>query len=322
MTLLINHQDTTKVGTPSLAVRAIRRLMKLEVDGRTEMPPRLTTGPQNSWLRLMPGFLHPESGPSAMGFKAMNVNGKTGGRYVVFLYDLESGELLSIMDAKHLTRLRTAAVTTIACQALGPPRPVEIGLFGAGNEAQSHLEALKGVYEELQRVFVYSPRRRHTFAKRVSEALELDVIAVDEPQQAASLPAVVLATKSQQPVLEAEWLKPETVVLSIGSTRLDLRELSDTVFARADLLVGDVPEQLIAESGDIAAAVREGFVRTPEVVSLAEFAAGRRQASWPPDDLVVFKSVGTAVQDLAVAEALYQACRQEGLGLELEGFPN
>jgi ornithine cyclodeaminase/alanine dehydrogenase len=321
MALLLRDSETTAVASPSLAVGAIHDALQLEFHGRAETPARLTAGPQNSWLRLMPGFLHSHDGQGAMGFKAMNVNGRTGGRYVIFLYDLDSGDLLAIIDAKHLTRLRTAAVTTVASLLLGPSQVTEIGLFGSGHEAYSHLETFNAIHESLERVIVYSPTRRHSFAQRASEALGLDVIATNEPQLAAGLPVVVVATKSQVPVLEANWLQPETLVLSIGSTRLDLRELPEAVFSRADLVVGDAPEQLATESGDVAAAIRAGFLSQEQVVSLSELATNSRKASWPPSDLAVFKSVGTAIQDLAVAEAVYRTCCEQRLGVELEGFP-
>jgi ornithine cyclodeaminase/alanine dehydrogenase len=321
VTLLLREGDLEGLLDWELAVESLKEAMKLEADGLADLPPRLNTGSPRSWLRLMPAALNALDGRATMGFKAMNK--ADGVRYMVMLYEPESGELLSIIEAAHLTRVRTAAMTALACRSTRPGELTEIGLFGSGYEASSHVEALKALYPGLRRVAVFSPNRerREAFAERTAEALGIEVTPVEEPARAAKAPVVVLATKTKTPVVEAGWFEPGTLVLSIGSTRLDLRELDEELFARTEWCVCDAPEQVATESGDVAAALGGGYLRRERLMPMCEIVAGRGSVPWPPKDLLVFKSVGTALQDLAVGRAVYQRCREEGRGTDLGVFP-
>lgn len=323
-TLLLRHEDIAPVATPALAYDAVRKALLLEAAGDAVVPPRLNAAAPDGWLRIMPAVLGSNGNRPMMGFKAMNLNRSTGVRYVVLLYDAESGELLSIIDAATVTRIRTAAVTVLACEALLGGDPLsELGLFGSGYEATSHLEALKARHPELELVRVYSPRRerREAFARRLGEALELEVEAVREPRIAAAAPVVVLATKTDRAVLESDWLAPGTRVLSIGSTRPDLRELPEELFARTRVCVCDSPEQVAGESGDVRAALDSGHMEKSRLVRLADLLSGAAAAELPPADLAIFKSVGSAHQDIAVSTAIDSECRKARLGTDLGAFP-
>jgi alanine dehydrogenase len=323
VTLLLRHEDVEDVASPELAVRAVREALRLEAEGRATVPARLNTAAPQGWLRLMPAVVDGANGaPGAMGFKAMNLNRSTGVGYLLLLYEPGTGELQAIMDAAAVTRARTAAVTALAAEALVQDAPTEIGLFGSGYEAESHAVAMKMLWPRLQRIRVYSPRkeRREAFARRLAPQLGLDIEAVDDARTAAQAPAVVLATKDTTAVAHADWFDRGTAVLSIGSTRLDLRELDERTFARVDVCLCDSPEQVAAESGDVRAALDGGHLREDQLVRLSDVVA-RTVALDPPRDLAVFKSVGTALQDLAVGAAVLEACRSAGRGIELGRFP-
>lgn len=324
MALLLRHEDIAAVATPRLAYDAVRKALQLEASGDAVVPPRLNASAPDGWLRLMPAVVGSNGDRPMMGFKAMNLNRRTGVRYLVLLYEAESGELVSIMDAATVTRVRTAAVTVLACEALLGGEPLaELGLFGSGHEAASHLEALKARYPELARVRVYSPRkeRREVFAERFGTTLGIQIDAVVEPRDAAAAPVVVLATKAGEPVIDSAWVPSGTRLLSIGSTRLDLRELDERLFARVRWCVCDAPEQMALESGDVRAAIDGGHLEEAQLVRLADVFGGEREVEVPPADLAVFKSVGTALHDIVVSTAIDRACREAGCGTNLGQFP-
>jgi ornithine cyclodeaminase/alanine dehydrogenase-like protein (mu-crystallin family) len=323
-TLLLRHEDIAPVATPALAYDAVRKALLLEAAGDAVIPPRLNATAPDGWLRLMPAVLGSNGDRPMMGFKAMNLNRSTGVRYVVLLYEAESGELVSIIDAATVTRIRTAAVTVLACEALlGGERLTELGLFGSGYEATSHVEAFKARYPELVSVRVYSPRweRCEAFARRLGQELDVEIEPVREPRLVAAAPVIVLATKTDRPVLASEWVSPGTRLLSIGSTRLDLRELPEDLFARSAQCVCDSPEQVAIESGDVRAALDGGYTARSRLVRLADLLSGTVTAELPPSDLAVFKSVGSAHQDIAVSTAIDSECRKAGRGTDLGAFP-
>jgi ornithine cyclodeaminase/alanine dehydrogenase len=321
MALLLREEDYRGLLDWGLAFDSLRSAMKLEAAGRASLPPRLNTGSKESWLRLMPAGLDSEDGDARMGFKAMNK--AKGVRYIVMLYEPKSGELLCVMDAARLTRVRTAAVTALACEAVRPGELEEIGLFGSGYEAASHVEAFKALYPSLHRVTVFSPNeeRREAFAASMADELGVEVEPVGEPERAAKAPVVVLATKARTPVVKCDWFEPGTLVLSIGSTRLDLRELDEKVFARTTWCLCDTPDGVADESGDVKAALEGRYLKGDQLVRMCEVVAGSRSLEWPPQDLMIFKSVGTALQDLAVGGKVYERCLEEGRGVDLGAFP-
>jgi ornithine cyclodeaminase/alanine dehydrogenase-like protein (mu-crystallin family) len=116
--------------------------------------------------------------------------------------------------------------------------------------------------------------------------------------------------------LEASWLRDDAHLNTIGATAPWLREVDAATFARAETVVVDT-EHAGAECGDIIAAQEEGTWDDGRVVTLAQLVAGQRQIT-PTSGLTVFKSVGTAVQDLAAAAAIARVARERGVGRELD----
>jgi alanine dehydrogenase len=212
-----------------------------------------------------------------------------------------------MFDADELTRLRTAAVTALAGSAMVREAPSELGLIGTGFEAVGHLRMMAHVWP-LKRVRVFSPNeaRRKRFAELMSSALGIEVTATASEREALSgQPVVVLATKAKTPVIDGKNLAAGSVVLSIGSTRLDLRELDGESLRRASIVVADDPHMVKLESADIAESIAAGLLDPARMVALSAY---RRQppAAMAGGDVAIFKSVGTALQDLALARMLYR----------------
>jgi alanine dehydrogenase len=255
-----------------------------------------------------------------MGVKVMTLVKGLGNRYLLLLYSQPTGDLLAVLDADEITRLRTAATTALAGQMLAPAGTSRLGLLGSGFEAESHLRLLARVWP-LERVTVYSPtvERRNAFAARMSEELGVSVVPVERPEDAVCEAEVsVLATKATAPVVDGSAFPAGAVVLSIGSTRPDLRELDRNALGRAGAVLVDDATQVRRESGDVIDALGCGALASDHIVSMAELDGdgGRLQCDGARD-LLAFKSVGTAVQDLALAGSMLDAAKAEGRGREL-----
>lgn len=319
MTLLLSSAAVASLVTDELALDAMRAAFSAEAAGRTELPVRIDAPSPTGFLRVMPAVLD-----DVMGLKVMTLRRGLGTRYLVLLYDVETSDLLAAMDAAEVTRARTAATTALAALHTVPEAPKTLAVVGSGFEAKGHVALFAGLWP-IEEVHVHSRSadNRRSFRAEMSERLGIVVHASGDLR--ATLRAsdtVLLATKSPQPVIDGADLLPGTVVLSIGSTRPDLRELDRTALERAHTLVVDAAEQVLHESGDIIDAVSSGALPTERIVSLATLCAQQRVLPRPaggPDgrDLTVFKSVGTALQDLAFARALYLRARHRGVGDEV-----
>ncbi|MGW6460698.1 ornithine cyclodeaminase family protein [Streptomyces sp. NPDC055078] len=317
MLLLTDDQVRASLRMDRL-VDALRAGYRVEARGGARLPDRINLDAQPGFFRLMPGVV---GGAGVMGFKVFNQVAAGGVQYLIGLYDEASGELLAQLDGAYLTAARTGAATGVAAGLLGPDGPVEVGLIGSGLEAETNLEGVCAALE-VARVRVFSPNteRRERFAERMAERLGITVVPVGTAEEAASAAVVVVATNTGigtgRIALRGDWLTPGSTVLSIGSTMPALREIDVDVIARASLVVSDAPEQARGESGDLIAA-HEAGVLGDRMRSLAELAAkGARRES--PGDIAVYKSVGTALQDLVAARVVYERARTTGAGTDVD----
>ena len=305
-------------------LNAMHECFAAEARGRTRLPHRIDTPSGHGFIRVMPAVFD-----DVMGLKIMTLVEGVGNRYMVLLYQCDTGALLAMFDADELTRMRTAATTALAGTQICATPPAELGLIGSGFEAVGHLRMLAHIWP-LRTVHVYSPNaeRRERFAAQMSAELKIEVKAVATSRAAVNgKSCVVLATKAKTPVVDGADFAPGAAVLSIGSTRLDLRELDDRSLARAAVVVVDDPVAVLAESADIADNVKNAKLSREHLLPLAALVDGN---ALPPTsgarDLHVFKSVGTALQDLAMARAVYRdpamRARAHDIGdlLTLKGF--
>jgi alanine dehydrogenase len=315
MSVFLGSEDVRALASQDVLMNAARAAVQAEREGAVVMPPRLDVDLPTGFLRVMPAAMG-----EVMGVKVMTLVKGMGNRYLLLLYSQPSGELLALLDADEITRLRTAATTALAGEMLAPGGTSRLGLLGSGFEAESHLRLLSRVWP-LERVLVYSPTpaRRRAFAERMSEELDVSVLAVERPEDAVAEAQVsVLATKATKPVVDGSAFPAGAVVLSIGSTRPDLRELDRNALGRAGALLVDDARQVRLESGDVIDALGCGALADDRIVSMAALDGDvRRLRRDGSRDLLAFKSVGTAVQDLALAKSALAAAEAEGRGREL-----
>lgn len=315
MTLAFDGDTLGQHLSHALALQAMEDCFAAEARGDTKLPHRIDTPTGKGFIRVMPAVFE-----DVMGLKIMTLVEGLGNRYLVLLYEVATGELLAMFDADELTRLRTAAVTALAGKRMCGAPPTRLGMIGTGFEAVGHLRMFAHLWP-LNDVSVFSPNqeRREQFAHAMSRELGIKVVAAGGADAAiADRQCVILATKAKTPVINGEALAPGTVVLSIGSTRLDLRELDDRSMERAVCVVVDGTEPVIAESADIAEALQKGILTRSQLIDLAALSAGTALPRPTKErDLLLFKSVGTALQDLALARALYRdpAVRSSGVDI-------
>jgi ornithine cyclodeaminase/alanine dehydrogenase-like protein (mu-crystallin family) len=128
---------------------------------------------------------------------------------------------------------------------------------------------------------------------------------------------VVTITSSKDPVLRGEWLKPGALVCAVGANRIQSRELDNAVVERAAFVCCDSKEQAKIEAGDLVEPVERGVLDWLEVHELSEVVGGEVQGRAQDDDVVLFKSLGIAAEDLAVGSLVLERARERGLGVEL-----
>jgi len=318
--LLLRHEDVRAAVTMADAIAAMETGFAEEGNGGVQQPPRINIpiDPPKGFLRLGPCVMRQSRW---MGFKAMNLVEGTGCRYQVHLYSMEDGALRAIMDAQLLTTLRTGAASAVATKRLARRQPGIVGIVGSGREAFMQLEAMR-VLGMVGAARVYSPTaaNRSAFAAYFRDRLGMDIQPVDSARAAVEGTDLVLAAvASSEPAVLGRWLRPGMHINSVGTARPTLREIDEEVLRRSDLMVVDTREGVFKEAGDCV--VAKAWLRPEQAHELAELVAGKVSGRSSDEQITLFKSVGTAVEDTALAVRIYENATSLGLGQDLGEFP-
>lgn len=324
MTLILNAQDVEQSTDMRRLIEVIEQGLREEALGQAVVPPRLNLPTQEGFFRVMPAVMN-ESG--LMGYKVFHGSLKAGVRYLIALYDQQQGgRLLALMDAHYLTAARTGATTGVATKLLVNPGANNVAVIGSGLEARTNLQAVCAVCP-VERVSVFSPNRerRERFVQRMGAELGLEMGAKESPEQCVQAAAIVIVATNTfgrpDPIAyRGAWMRPGVLVNSIGSTSTFLREIDPETFARAEQITVDSKGQLGEESGDAKAAISEGKYDRDKIVELKEVLAGQAPGRTSPQQMVLFKSVGTAVQDVMAGFAVYEEATRQGRGQDIGDF--
>jgi ornithine cyclodeaminase/alanine dehydrogenase len=255
-----------------------------------------------------------------MGAKVYATSRRGGARFLVPLFDGKTGALLALIQADYLGQVRTGAASGVATKYMARPDAASVGLFGAGKQARTQVQAVCKV-RRVRRVQVYSPHeeRRRQFAAEMSERCETEVVPVPRPEMAAEDQDIIItATTSREPVLNGHWVAQGTHVNAIGSNFLSKAELDSTVLRRCSLVVVDSKDQARLEAGDFVQALEEGWLHWSDVRELGQVVVGRYPGRKHPQDVTLFKSLGIALEDVALAAKVYARARSEGVGKVLD----
>lgn len=321
MVMLLRNADVRACVDMADAIDVLEAAFLEEARGGLHQPPRLNMPagePGKTFLRIGPCVMQ-HSG--WMGFKAMNLAKNVGVRYQVHIYSIADGELRAIMDGQYLTTLRTGATSGVATKRLARKTPGVVGVLGAGEEAMMQLEAVRtlGLVASAK---VFSPTRekREAFAAYFRDRLQMKIAAVGSEKEAVEgCDVVVAAVNSPKPVILGEWLSAGMHVNSVGTARPTQREIDNEVFRRSAIVTVDTREGVFSEAGDGLAA-RE-VIKPENAYELAQLVSGSAPVRTDDLQITLFKSVGTAVQDIAVAVRAYQNAMARKIGEEIAGFP-
>lgn len=312
--LYLTEDDVTRLIDMPTALTVVERAFAALGRGEADNVPRMRAQAPGITLHAMSaaaGYL------GFVGWKNYTTT-RAGARFLVGLHENGTGRLVALVEANRLGQVRTGAVTGIAVRYLAPDHVDELGLFGTGWQAESQLAAVAAV-RPLRRVLVYSrsAERREAFARKMSERLLLEVTPVAEPQYAVEgLPLVVTATTSPTPVFSGSALADAALVCAVGSNWLDKAELDVTTFRRARRVVCDSVAGCRHEAGDMTPALAAGVFSWSQAEELAAL-VGKTPAGDSATGVTIFKSVGMAIEDVALGVHLVQQAQAQRVGLVL-----
>ena len=243
---------------------------------------------------------------TVMIFPGNSARGLPGLHSTYLLYDAATGQPLAQLDGDEITTRRTAAAAALAASYLARADARRLLIVGAGRVAALLADAMRAV-RPIAEVVVWNHRRDG--AERLAATLRAAGLAArasdDLAASVAAADIVSCATLSNAALIEGRWLARGTHLDLIGSFTPQMREADAACFERARVFV-DTPEALV-KSGDLLQAIAEGgFAPAALQGTLADLCAGRSPGRGGADEITLFKAVGSALEDLAAAELVYE----------------
>jgi alanine dehydrogenase len=314
--LLLTEADVRQLLTMEMALEAVEQgLRKLAIDEAVNIP-RARSQTDHAILHTMAAAAKTLG---YMGFKSYGTSRK-GADFLFGLYDGKTGALVALMQADYLGQVRTGAASGVATQYMARPDSAEVGVFGSGKQARTQLLAVCKV-RKIRRAQVYSPNeeRRRAFAAEMTEACQCSVEPVPRPELAAEDKDIVItATSSREPVLSGNWISEGTHLNVIGSNFLGKAEVDSVCVRRCDSIIVDSKDQARIEAGDFVQPLEDGSIHWADIHELGQVIVGRYTGRAHPEDVTMFKSLGIAIEDVAVAAKVYQKAQAAGVGKTIE----
>ncbi len=321
MILLLSEDDVTSLMDMKTTIACIEAAFKEQSENRVLMPPRQVMKENNSdaVVRIMAASA---SGIESLGLKALlGVPGKRKPNSTYFLtlvLDTSDASILAVVAANRLTQLRTGAASGIATKYLAKRTPQTIGLLGAGVQGYGQLEGVTSA-TSITRGVVYDleTNKVEALASQAKEKLGVDVEGADTIDELYECDVICTATPATTPVIFGSPLRPGTHINAIGSNAPNRQEIDVSVLQKSRVFV-DRLEQVVEEAGDLAIPIKQGNYHIESIKgNLCDVITGRIVGRADDSQITMFKSVGIALEDIAVARRAYELALERGLGQEI-----
>lgn len=315
MALLLKEHHVFELLDMPTAIAAVEQALTDQAEGVATNRPRYRVATPTSQLHVMAAG---DRRMGVYGLKAYTASRK-GARFLVLLYESETGDLLAIMEADRLGQMRTGAASGVATKYMARPDAATVGVFGTGWQAESQLMAVCAVRAiKAIRVYSRSQERRESFARKMTSMLGIEVAPVNTPEEAVVDQAIIItATTSREPVFDGKLVSSGAHINAVGSNFLSKSEIDIETIRRAAIIAVDSVEQSKIEAGDLMPAVERGVIQWESVTELGRIVAGQIKGRASDDDITIFKSNGIALEDIAVAIQVYNRARERGVGEEV-----
>ena len=323
-TLQLTRSEVAQLLSLDECIVAVENAFRLHGEGQLQAPQVLSWHTEDGGFHIKAALL-----PLSRNYFAAKLNGnffRNRERFdlpniqgVVLLCDAENGYPYAVMDSIEITILRTGAATAVAAKHLARRDSRVATICGCGNQGEVQIRALTRVLH-LQHVLAFDAveDRARGFAERLSSELNLEVRAIDDLASAIGGSDVcVTCTPSKTPFVKSEHLPKGIFLAAVGSDSPEKQELDPDILA-SHTVVTDILEQC-AEIGELHHALARGLIHRERVhAQLGEVVSGVKPGRTSRDEIIVFDSTGTALQDVAAAALVYERALRDGRGTWLD----
>lgn len=316
MALFLTEQDVRQVLDMPMALAAVESAHRSLSEGEAIDIPRARTRLPQTALHILQGAL---PGDGVIGYKAYTSN-RSGVRFLVHLFDAESGSLQAILEADFLGMMRTGAASGVAAKWLARQDASVAGVFGSGWQAEGHVEAICTVLPSIKTVKVFGRKRDklEAFCNHMQPRIAANLLAMDSAEETVRGSDIIgTVTTAATPLFDADWVAAGTHINAAGANALIRQEISEATVKRCDLICVDAVATALAEAGDLLPLLEKGRLHSRQLIELGDIITGRAKGRVDPGQITLFESQGMAVQDLALAARVVSAAKALGLGTRL-----
>jgi alanine dehydrogenase len=319
MTRILTHDDVRRLLTIDDCIEAVETVFRRFGEGSIAPPSSLG-------IHVDGGGFHVKAAVVDRTFAAkINANFPNNPRFhslptiqgVIIVSDADRGTPLAIMDSVEITTLRTAAATAVAAKYLARRDAAVVTICGCGVQGRAQLAALARV-RKLRHAFAcdVDAASAGRFATEMKARLGIEVELAELSAAIAASDIVVTCTSTKTPFLSRQHLHTGLFVAAVGADNPEKSEIHPDAMTAVRVVV-DVLEQA-ATMGDLHHAIDAGLMRREDVhADLGQILAGKRAARKSDDEIFLFDSTGTALQDVAAAEVVYRRAVESDVGLEV-----
>ena len=309
-TLILSAKDMRGLYTVELGLTAVERAFRAHGLGEALMPPKvyLSLPKYDGDFRAMPAFLD-----GAAGVKWVNAHPRNPEKHnlptvraLYILSDPDTASPLAILDGTLLTAWRTGCAGGVASRFLAKKQPRTLGLVGCGVQARVLIDAHRAIYGELELLLADA-------SDAAARALQAEkggrVVGM---QEACGADIVCTSTPVRSPVVKREWLKPGAHINAMGADAPGKQELDPRILTDGRVFIDDFEQA--THSGEVNVPLHDGLLKESQIAgTLGEVVAGKK-AGRSGDEVTIFDSTGLALQDVALARALYDVAVAKGVG--------
>ena len=325
----LNEKDLDLVASLKDVIGAVEEGFKQYALGTVAMPLRssIRLPKYKASMECMPAYI---DGLDALGLKIVGGWPDNPSKHSlpfiygnVLLIDPQTGVLLAIMNGSWVTKMRTGAVSAVATKYLAREDANVVGMFGAGIQARTQLMGISAVRNITEvHVFDIKPSATEMFCTEMSERLNIDVMATQDPKDAVKgCDIIITATNSYDPVFDGKWLEEGVHINAIGACGGPGRKELDSITVRRSKLIIDQREASLAEAGDIIDAIAEGAITEDHIYAeLGELVIGQKRGRTNEQEITLFKTVGLALQDVSTAKKIYEMAKSKNIGFNIPTF--
>lgn len=321
--LILSRDDMMRVLDHAEVFEALTQGFKMLAEGRWKAPLRtvIEMSAHDGISLFMPAYC---DGLASAGMKLVTVMNSNPAKnlpliHASYLYvSAETGQIMSVMDAEHLTVIRTAVTSALVTDLVGKSGGGVLAIFGTGRQAWGHAEAFVKLFtigEVL--VFGETPEWGEKFAERVERQLRTPARrAVMTELKRAEI--ICTCTTNSTPLFELKDLGSNAHINAIGAYRPTTREIGPDVVGKATIVV-DSYDGALNEAGEIVMALNDGVIQRDSIyASIDELASGAKPEPEADNKITLFKALGMAMEDLVAADLAYRKAKEKGIGQEVQ----